>query len=241
MNSRTLATDADLLDQMDAVIGSVWPSYVINHSPVGNRYWYNMMLRFPDFQAVLLDDQETIAAVVNSVPVHWDEAPEGGWDVMVTRAMEDQRAPNTLMALSVSIAADYQGQGLSREALKLMHNLARAHGYNDLYAPVRPSHKHHYPLLSIDDYVNWKRADGQLFDLWLRTHSRMGASLVKVAHESMRIEATVEQWSAATGLSFLQSGKYVVPGALNPIDIDLDQDVGLYVEPNVWMHHSIRG
>jgi hypothetical protein len=29
-----------------------------------------------------------------------------------------------------------------------------------------------------------------------------------------------------------------VPGALVPVRIDRERDVGTYVEPNVWMRHS---
>jgi len=31
----------------------------------------------------------------------------------------------------------------------------------------------------------------------------------------------------------------VVPGALVPIVIDREGDVGIYIEPNVWMVHSL--
>jgi hypothetical protein len=34
-----------------------------------------------------------------------------------------------------------------------------------------------------------------------------------------------------------ESGTYVVPGALVPIEIDRERDEGVYVEPNVWMVH----
>jgi hypothetical protein len=34
-----------------------------------------------------------------------------------------------------------------------------------------------------------------------------------------------------------ESGVYIVPGALVPIEIDREQDEGVYVEPNVWMVH----
>jgi hypothetical protein len=39
---------------------------------------------------------------------------------------------------------------------------------------------------------------------------------------------------------FPDSGPYVVEGALVPVEIDRAQDTGRYVEPNVWMRHSVR-
>ena len=31
----------------------------------------------------------------------------------------------------------------------------------------------------------------------------------------------------------------LVPGALVPVKIDLEQDAGVYVEPNVWVVHEV--
>jgi hypothetical protein len=38
-------------------------------------------------------------------------------------------------------------------------------------------------------------------------------------------------------MKFPQTGDYVVPGALVPVQIDRERDQGIYVEPNVWMVH----
>ncbi len=40
-------------------------------------------------------------------------------------------------------------------------------------------------------------------------------------------------------MRFPESGTYSVPGALRPIEIDVEADRGVYVEPNVWMHHKL--
>ncbi len=45
------------------------------------------------------------------------------------------------------------------------------------------------------------------------------------------------QWEEWTGMSFPESGEYLVPDALQPITIDRERDVGLYEDPNVWMRH----
>ena len=123
--------------------------------------------------------------------------------------------------------------------LEAMRHAAAARGVKDLVAPVRPSRKHLYPLTPIERYVEWRRDDGLLFDPWLRTHERAGATLVRVAPSSMRIAGTIENWEGWTGLRFPDTGTYVVPGALIPVDIDVDRDEGLYVEPNVWMRHRV--
>ena len=60
---------------------------------------------------------------------------------------------------------------------------------------------------------------------------------MKVASESMRIPGTVPQWEQWADMALPESGSYVVPGALAPVEIDRERDEGLYVEPNVWMVH----
>ena len=87
--------------------------------------------------------------------------------------------------------------------------------------------------------MQWTQPDGSPFDPWLRTHWRLGARIVKVADPSMLIENTIAEWEAWTQMRFPESGRYIVPGALNPIEIDVEADRGRYIEPNVWMQHPV--
>jgi hypothetical protein len=93
----------------------------------------------------------------------------------------------------------------------------------------------------MDRYVRWRQGtpDDAPFDPWLRTHWRLGARILSVAQESMLITGTVTEWEDCTQMRFPESGHYVVPGALEPIVIDTERDLGRYVEPNVWMRHCI--
>jgi hypothetical protein len=40
-----------------------------------------------------------------------------------------------------------------------------------------------------------------------------------------------------TRMAFPQSGSYVVPQALDLVEIDRDRDAGTYRETNLWMRH----
>jgi hypothetical protein len=123
--------------------------------------------------------------------------------------------------------------------IEAMRAIGHTKGFKQLIAPVRPSQKSIYPLADIDRYVDWKRNDGSIFDAWLRVHSRLGARIVKVCHESMTISGTPDEWTSWTQLQFPETGNYVIPGAMNPISMDLEARLGTYVEPNVWMVHDI--
>jgi hypothetical protein len=94
-------------------------------------------------------------------------------------------------------------------------------------------------LTSIDDYIKWKTDEGLPFDAWLRVHARAGAWIIRPCHEAMVIRGTHVKWEKWTGLRFPQSGEYVIPGALNPMKMNLEKDEGIYVEPNVWLVHPL--
>jgi hypothetical protein len=40
-------------------------------------------------------------------------------------------------------------------------------------------------------------------------------------------------------LPFDQDGTVVIPGGLVPVLVSITQDIGVYVEPNVWVRHAL--
>ncbi len=120
-----------------------------------------------------------------------------------------------------------------------MRDNARARGFADLYAPLRPTDKHLEPLVPFAEYAARCRADGLPHDSWVRAHVRVGASIVKVAPCSMVIAGTLAEWSAWTGMAFETSGPTIVPGALSPVHVSVEQNHAVYVEPNLWIHHRL--
>lgn len=223
-----------------------WPEFML-HDPVADEYWHELFDRFLDYQFAMLDTETNrMAAMANSLPFLWEHAleelPEGGWDWVFVKAVEDHRngaTPNIQSAIQINIHPDYQGQGLSGRMVTAMREIGRSKGFQHLVAPVRPNQKSQYPLTSIDDYITWTNEEGLPFDAWLRVHARAGARIIKPCHQAMTITGTRAEWEQWTGLKFPQSGKYHIPGALNPIEMDIEKDEGVYIEPNVWMVHSL--
>jgi len=220
----------------------IWPEFMY-HDAVLERLFDRVISDYAEFQFYVWDDErEEVVGGGNAIPATWDgqaeTLPDGGVDAVVEDRFADGAAtPNVLCALQILIAPEYRGQALSSRMIQRMAEIGHAHGLDTLIAPVRPNLKHSYPLTSIESYIEWRRPDGALLDPWLRTHERLGAEIAKVASESMRIAGTVAQWEEWTELAFPESGSYVVPGALVPVEIDREVDEGLYVEPNVWMVH----
>jgi hypothetical protein len=61
--------------------------------------------------------------------------------------------------------------------------------------------------------------------------------ILEPAEKSMVITGSVGEWESWTNMLFPQSGAYAVPDALDLVIIDRENDVGVYVEPNLWMRH----
>lgn len=228
----------DLLARREE-LGDTWDEFMY-HDTVANAHWDRQYEEFPDLQLWLVDDDDRLLAESNAVPIPFgpDELPDDGWDAALAQAFLGRPA-KAVSAIAITIGVDSRRGGLSRVMLDGMRAAVAARGLADLVAPVRPSLKHRYPLVTAERYVEWRREDGLLFDPWLRVHERAGAHLIGVAPRSMRIPGTVAQWEEWTAMAFPDSGAYVVPGALVPVEIDRERDQGVYVEPNVWMHHRL--
>ena len=87
------------------------------------------------------------------------------------------------------------------------------------------------------NFARWMRGDGLHIDPWIRTHQRLGASILGPAPRAMVITGTVAEWEEWTGMAFPESGRYVVPDALGPVDINREKNRGTYEETNLWMQH----
>ena len=250
LNRFQIITPNDLNDYRDRAgeISEVtWPEFML-HDPIANENWHELFDLFSDYQFAMLDTETNrMAAMGNSLPFYWDqpleELPEGGWDWVFLKAIEDHKRgtkPNIQSAIQINIRPDYQSQGLSVKMVRAMRAIGEAKGFKYLVAPVRPNQKSKYPLISIDDYIKWTNDEGLPFDAWLRVHVRAGARIIKPCHEAMTIPGSCAEWEKWTGMKFPQTGQYVIPGALHPIEINVEKDEGVYIEPNVWMVHEIR-
>ncbi|KAF3484450.1 uncharacterized protein GIQ15_03774 [Arthroderma uncinatum] len=97
------------------------------------------------------------------------------------------------------------------------------------------------------------------FDPWLRKHVRLGAKIVKVAPVSMTFRGNAAQWEKWTGIDVRQRAQemvklresvwvqddkevpvsFQVKGCLAPMKYYPSRDIGEYVEPNLWLFHSV--
>lgn len=248
----TLAQRPELRDQLfSAEFAAAVPEFM-RHDPTAALFYGRGNLdRCLDFVLAAVDREQPDRVVARGISVPFAFGPEfsgreelsnAGWDEVIRWAHEDRaigRRPTAVSALEIMVLRPYRGRGVSRHMLAALADNARARGFADLYAPVRPSDKHLEPFTPFAEYVARMRPDGLPHDSWLRVHLRMGGTIVKIAPTSMVIAATVRQWSGWTGMRFGASGAVAVPGALTPVHVSLEQDHAVYVEPNLWIHHRL--
>jgi GNAT superfamily N-acetyltransferase len=201
----------------------------MNHNAMGWRYWGLLYERYPELQLAVLDD-DVLAGEVHALRVPVGEELPKGWDEAFERGMENEGG-NLVSLLAISVAPSHRGQGIPA----LLIDAIREAAGTDVIAPVRPTLKERYPLTPIERYMEWRREDGTHFDPWLRTHERVGGTIVAAAPDSMLIEAPIEDWQSWTGMTFPEDGTYVVPGMLSVLEVR--DGLGLHVEPNVWVRH----
>jgi GNAT superfamily N-acetyltransferase len=186
--------------------------------------------------------------VGRTIPLVWDgtadDLPED-YPAILERGVRDAdagRTPNAVSALLASVASEYQSKGISRLVVGAMRDVAARHGASALIAPVRPTWKERYPITPIERYVRWTlpgAGDGAPFDPWLRVHWRLGAEVMAVDPDHFVVRGSIADWEGWAGMAFPESGRYVVPGALVPVEIDRECDTGRYEEPGVWMRHRL--
>ncbi|MFF3674117.1 N-acetyltransferase [Streptomyces sp. NPDC002120] len=241
----TLAERPELADRLWDM-KDPWPSFAA-HDALAWLLYPRMTTELADYVLVATDGDAVVARGF-SVPFALHAGgrdgvlPAQGWDRVLMWAFSDLRRgvrPDTVSAIEITVATDRQGEGISGLMLAAMRDNARARGFAEVVAPVRPSGKPAEPDSSMQEYAYRTRADGLPYDPWLRVHVRAGGVVHAVAPLSMTITGSLAQWREWTGLPFDAAGPVRVPGALAPVHCEPERGYAVYVEPNVWVRHRL--
>jgi hypothetical protein len=235
---RSLADDPALVGALDGADADGFPHFLLQ-DPVWDTCFAAALEQSPELQLFLLDDDDEVVAIANSVGIAWDGSPDhlpAGTHAAMLQARDDVAAgrADTLCLVQVLTLGASRGGGRAAAVAQATKDLAGRLGWRHV-SPIRCSLKDRYPLIPLADYVHWTRDDGSVFDPWLRVQVREGGSIVKVCEDSLVIEGGVDAWQAWTGLEFPGPGQYVIPGGQVPLKIDAQRAQGLYSEPHVWV------
>jgi GNAT superfamily N-acetyltransferase len=180
-----------------------------------------------------------IQAVLVEIDLDEVELPKMGWRFSIADAAKPSKK-NAVSLVEVSIGPQFRGHGLAKALIEHAKRIAKLERFSHLIAPVRPTLKSDYPYESIETYCERKTSNGTVYDPWLRIHLDAGGVITNICQDSVLVTASLEKWRAWTGLPFLRHGPNVVPGALNPVAVDLKANVGIYSEPNIWVKYLLN-
>ncbi len=71
-------------------------------------------------------------------------------------------------------------------------------------------------------------------------HERVGGEIIRPAAAAMRVTGSVADWEHWTGTGAAGDRLIRHPGALVPVEIDRERDLGEYHEPACWVRHRTR-
>jgi hypothetical protein len=231
-----------LAEQIDRLSQEAWAEFLRNADTL---HWRSLFSTFADFQVLLCAPADKVIAVGHTIPFIWDgtinDLPCTMNEIMerAVDAYQNRHQPTTLSAVAAIVARPFQRQGFSSAVLRAMKSVAVGHSLRSFIAPVRPTLKSSYPLTPIERYAQWKQADGSPFDPWLRVHWKLGAVQLQVMPKSMTVTGTVAEWEEWTGMTLPESGEYIISGALQPLVINREDNIGRCDDPNIWMRHSM--
>ena len=240
MNVKLLSLEDSPGLKTGQVMKDVWPQFM---TPTGSsmKYWAQMRKQFPSYQLCLCEEDKVLG-LGNSIPITWSGLTEDlplDWTDTLVRGVENRGVADTLAAVNIAIHPNAQRLRFSQRLLSELKNLACQKGFQRMIVPVRPSFKVDYPLTPFESYIHWTREDGAPFDPWIRTHWKLGAKIIKPIPKAFTVRGSVGEWEQWTNMKFPESGAYIVKGALQPIEINVEEDYGEYDDPNVWMEYKI--
>lgn len=229
-------------EQMADLYSDGFPEFIVADK-LAAQYIDRVRAWFPEWNVTLVDAEQNPAATGWGIPVRWDgtvaDLPAGYTDATI-RAVEgrDQgTAADSFVICGAVVAGRLKGRGLAGQLLRVLRDIAGRGGLERVIAPVRPTLKQRYPLIPVETFMAWTRPDGTALDPWIRTHQRLGATILAAAPASQTMTGTVAEWEKWTGLALPSTGDYVIPQGLSVLRIDRESDLGTYVEPNIWLRH----
>lgn len=233
----------DLYDLQDAICDNAFPEFMY-YSEIADNYWKKMIAYYKEYQLLVVEEDQIIT-VINCMPMNLDipdeELPEEAFNWALEKGIKDFEAGkeiNAVMGVQIIVPEAHQGKGISSIVAEELKNMCVKRGMKRLIIPIRPTLKSKYPITNVDNYITWKNKDGLPFDPWLRVHVRKNAKIINACKKAFEVKGTVKEWEAWTNMKFPESGEYVIEGALCPIVIDRENNLGTYIEPNVWISYG---
>lgn len=177
--------------------------------------------------------------------INWDKPfeilPEEGSDWFVKKIYEDvkqKRKPNTVAGIA-AVCESHDSVLISLMANKVKEVMLRYECYNFVSA-LRPMGYKVNKFNDFNQYAKLVTSHNKPIDPWVRIlNKHLGALVVKPCNNSMTRTASIKQWEKWTNKKFEKSGFYNISQLNFPLEIDLDKNLGKYVESGIWVKCNI--
>jgi len=233
----------ELKTQYINCVSTAFPKIILQ-SELVQTLWSKVENYFPQYQRSLVDENNNLIGVINTIPFYWDKSlaklPDEGWDWLMQKGISDYESnisPNSLGGLQIIVTKENQGKSLSKILIAEGKTMQSENNLTNFVIPIRPTFKHKHPEMPMTEYINLK-SKGEIFDPWIRTHIKSGAQIIKVCPNSMHIFGNVKMWESLSQNKITQSGNYIIEGALNPVFVNVPEDFGEYKEDNIWISYG---
>lgn len=229
-------------NQLETLFAEGFPAFITADLEV-KKYITRVREYFPHLDVMLVTEADEPVATGWGVPITWSgevaKLPTSFADILrrAVAGHESGEAANTLVICGGVVHPSLKGTGAATDLVRALSGTGQGLGLPHLLAPVRPTRKHLYPIVTIAEYAAWVRDDGLPFDPWLRLHVRAGGRIIALAPAAQTMTGTVRDWEEWTGLALPATGEYVIPQGMGLLRIDLASNLGTYVEPNIWVQH----
>lgn len=225
----------------------LWPNFMVEESDIcEEQIVFNMSesefnQKFPVWGLRSVMSNEVVA-YISAVKLHVDlsdtNLPDEGWS-FAANSYSDKRKSNCICLLVANVDKSLRKSGLSKILIEKAKVESFRNGFKHIIAPVRPTKKLQFPSLSMTEYLQMRTDNGEYYDPWIQTHVSLGAHILNICEKSVIIKASIQRWQKWTGIQFVKSGSYLVPGGLAPLSIDIDKNIGIYTEPNLWVRYDL--
>jgi hypothetical protein len=239
LSIESFAVDATLRTRLGELEDDSFPAY-LNEEPTWLVTQDAILTEFDKYHFLIVDDASGKAAAVSvNVPLAWDGQASSlpGYNELLELSLQqarEGRTPTALVGILGAVSPDFRGQGVTELFNQGAAEILARQGISRYLSPVRPSNKQHYPNYTMEEFLSWRTPDGGLVDPWLNHFMRMGATELGIAHDAITLSASIEQWTAWTGMLFPVSGDYVIPGGHRMLRVDTDAGTARYGEDHLW-------
>lgn len=243
LSFKYISDDSKLIEEFSDLNYASWPAIGLMDN-IGWDRWFEMIDKHPEYHFGVYDHGELVA-IGNCIPIFeeidLDNLPNEGWRWAILQSLNAKKdaQPKYISALSATIHPEHRGKRLAEKILHQFKYIAKQKNCTHLLAPIRPTKKHLYPLVPMEDYIDWKREDGNPYDTWINIHTSIGGELKKVCKNAMIASWNLKKWQETyPDIYFGSTGDYIIPYALAPVFIDLEKQHGVYYEDGVWFVHE---